>query len=409
MKKSIIFLFFSIIMVFSLQQMTFAETINEEKTPAEVAREVISREAMREAVKEAERKAAEAERKAEKEEAKEVIKEEAIKKYKRESRVQEENQDNEKENNKESEIRKIPSKLVKILPTEKNLEDITKRIIWRYVDKQSTQNEETNIETMTALLRDITRVYDPIINKYKISTIQIKVIKYDDKDELTNYWDKVSKNSIEKIFDNAYLVGSPNKNTDCMFNYTIDGAITICKTNEYIVQSVIFDKYQEHFEYNKLKTGATKLELNNNEITTRIVQEIIKNMGKNSNIKNNYNLHEILKSNNEIKEKNVGKNMENKKIVNESLGIEKDKKYGIQKFSCIKDEFGLVTISGQFNNNQIKKDKIMLEILFLDYNENIIFKNTVNLLDIDQYETKRFLGNVKIDKSFLTCIIKSDT
>ena len=117
MKKSIIFLFFSIIMVFSLQQMTFAETINEEKTPAEVAREGISREAMREAVKEAERKAADAERKAEKEEAKEAIKEEAIKKYKRESRVQEENQDNEKENNKESEIRKIPSKLVKILPT----------------------------------------------------------------------------------------------------------------------------------------------------------------------------------------------------------------------------------------------------------------------------------------------------
>ncbi len=89
-----------------------------------------------------------------------------------------------------------------------------------------------------------------------------------------------------------------------------------------------------------------------------------------------------------------------------SLGIEKDKNYGIQNFSCIKDEFGLVTISGQFNNNQIKKDKVVVEILFLNNEQNIILKNTANLLDIDEFETKRFLGNTKIDQSFLTCTIQ---
>ena len=85
---------------------------------------------------------------------------------------------------------------------------------------------------------------------------------------------------------------------------------------------------------------------------------------------------------------------------NRLLGIEKDKKYGIQNFSCIKDEFGLITISGQFNNNQIKKDKVVLEILFLDYEQNIIFKNTANLLEIDEFETKRFLGNTKMINHF---------
>ena len=98
--------------------------------------------------------------------------------------------------------------------------------------------------------------------------------------------------------------------------------------------------------------------------------------------------------------------MKQKQNENKPLGIEKDKKYGIQNFSCIKDEFGLITISGQFNNNQIKKDKIVLEILFLDYEKNVIFKNTANLLEIDEFETKRFLGNTKIDKPFLTCTIK---
>jgi hypothetical protein len=407
-------------MVFSLQQMTFAETINEEKTPAEVAREGISREAMREAVKEAERKAAEAERKAEKEEAKEAIKEEAIKKYKRESSVQEENQDNEKENNKESEIRKIPSKLVKILPTEKNLEDITKRIIWRYVDKQSTQNEETNIETMTALLRDITRVYDPIVNKYKVATIQIEIIKYEDNEKLRNYWINEKKSNLEFMFENAYLIGSITDNTKCFFNYTIDGAITICKTDQYVIQSVIFDKYQEHFKYTKSKTGTEKLELTQYEITAGITETILKKL-QSDDPNYDYELYKILESNREIKEREINDNekeqSENKqkekqqrandeKNKNKLLGIEKDRKYGIQNFSCIKDEFGLIKISGQFNNNQIKKDKVSFEIAFFDYEKNMVGKNTANLLEIDEYETKRFLGNLKIDKNFATCTIK---
>ena len=298
--------------------------------------------------------------------------------------------------NEEKEIRKIPSKLIKLLPTENKLEEITHRPIWEYVDKQSTLDEETGIETMTALLRDISRVYDPIINKYKISTIQIEIIKYDDKYELGYYWDEVSNSSIEKIFNNAYLVGSPDDDIDCMFNYSKEGAMTICKTDEYVVQSIIFDKYEEHFSYNKLKIGTEKLELNHNEMTTRIVEEILKNIKKHENLKNNYELHKILKSNIKIKE-NSG---------NKSPGLEKNKKYGIQNFSCIKDEFGLITISGQFNNNQIKKDKIILEILFLDYEQNIIFKNTANLLEINEFETKRFLGNTKIAKSFATCTIK---
>ena len=91
---------------------------------------------------------------------------------------------------------------------------------------------------------------------------------------------------------------------------------------------------------------------------------------------------------------------------NKQLGIEKDKKYGIQNFSCLKDEFGLITISGQYNNNQIKKDKVVMEILFLDYDNEVIFKNKANLLQIDKFETKRFLGNLKIDDKFSTCSIK---
>jgi len=371
MKKLTIFVIFSFLMIFSLQQMTFAETENEEQRKKDT--------------------------------------EKAVEKHKRKST--EKAVEEEEEVEKESEIRKIPSKLIKLLPTENKLEEITHRTIWKYVDKQSTLDEEIGIETVTALLRDISRVYDPIVNKYKVSTIQIEIIKYDDKYELAHYWDETSNSSIENIFNNAYLVGSPDEGTDCMFNYSKEGAMTICKTGEYVIQSIIFDKYEEHFRYSGLRTGTEKLELNQNEMTTRVAEEVLENIGKHKNLKNNYQLDKILKLNIKVKE-DSGKKIrdggnvtdENKK--SKSPGLEKNKKYGVQNFSCIKDEFGLITISGQFNNNQIKKDRIVLEILFLDYEQNIIFKNKASLLEVNEFETKRFLGNTKIDKQFATCTVK---
>jgi len=382
MKKIIIFTIFTVLMIFSIQQISYAEEPSEEKDRSEEVKE-------------------------------------AYKIFKRDLPVKNNTEIIEEE--KKKEVKKIPSKLKKILPTEEQLEKITLRTIWKFIDKQSNFDEEVGIETMTALLRDITRVYDPIVNKYRVATIQIEIIKYDDIYELEYYWDEISANNLEKIFDNGYLLGSPNEDIDCMFNHSEEGAMTLCKSNEYIIQSTIYDKYQEHFSYNKLKVGSEKLELTQDEMTTRIVDIILKNID--SSINEETQLYKMLESNREIKESELKEkqvmNKKNKEEVennnlkveqnrNKLLGIEKDKKYGIQKFSCIKDEFGLITISGQFNNNQIKKDKVVLDILFLDYEQNIIFKNSANLLDIDKFETKRFLGNTKIDESYSICTVKAN-
>ena len=382
MKKIIIFTIFTVLMIFSIQQISYAEEPSEEKDRSEEVKE-------------------------------------AYKIFKRDLPVKNNTEIIEEE--KKKEVKKIPSKLKKILPTEEQLEKITLRTIWKFIDKQSNFDEEVGIETMTALLRDITRVYDPIVNKYRVATIQIEIIKYDDIYELEYYWDEISVNSLEKIFDNGYLLGSPNEDIDCMFNHSEEGAMTLCKSNEYIIQSTIYDKYQEHFSYNKLKVGSEKLELTQDEMTTRIVDIILKNID--SSINEETQLYKMLESNREIKESELKEkqvmNKKNKEEVennnlkveqnrNKLLGIERDKKYGIQNFSCIKDEFGLITISGQFNNNQIKKDKVVLDILFLDYEQNIIFKNSANLLDIDKFETKRFLGNTKIDESYSICTVKAN-
>ena len=310
----------------------------------------------------------------------------------------------------EKEVKKKLGKLKKLLPTEEELDEITLGTVWRYVDKQSQKNEEENIEVIQGLVRDIGRVYDPVVNKFKVATIQIEIIKFEDFNNLKNYWFNEKNSSLANLYDNAYLVGKPNEHTECLFNYSNNGAITICKTDEFVIQSIIFDKYQEHYMYSKPQTGFKKLELNQDEMTTRIVEKILEKIQKNVEITSNGNLYKILESNREIKEREYNKeiNEQNKFLVekNKEFGIEKDKKYGIQNFSCLKDEFGLIMISGQYNNNQIKKDKVVMEILFLDYDNEVIFKNKANLLEINKFETKRFLGNLKIDENFSTCTIQ---
>ncbi len=307
------------------------------------------------------------------------------------------------------------------MPTEEELDEITLRTVWRYVDKQSEKNEEENIEVIQALVRDIGRVYDPVVNKFKVATIQIEIIKFEDFNKLENYWLNEKNSSLENLYENAYLVGKPNEYAECLFNYSNNGAITICKTDEFVIQSIIFDKYQEHYMYSKPQTGFKKLELNQDEMTTRIVDIILKKIQKNTETSSKYELYKILESNREIiqrdndkivkEREDIEKINEQTKLLeeknkNKQLGSEKDKKFGIQNFSCLKDEFGLITISGQYNNNQIKKDKVVMEILFLDYDNKVIYKNKANLLQIDKFETKRFLGNLKIDENFSTCTVQ---
>jgi len=336
---------------------------------------------------------------------------EAANSLKRENvETEEENSDKEIKNE-DNTVKKKLGKLKKFLPTEKDFDEITLRTVWRYVDKQSSQNEEYGVNKIQGLVRDVGRVYDPIVNKYKVATIQIEIIKYDNSVKLMDYWLQEKNSNLEKLWSNAYLIGTPNQNTECIFNYSDFGAMTICKTDEFVIQSIIFDKYQEHFDYGKPQTGIKKLTLNQNEITTRVVDHILKKIQINSELERDYELYKILESNADIIEKKQNKDSSSEKelTINKNKkqmhGFENDKKYGIEKFSCIKDEFGLITISGQYNNNQIKKDKVIMEIIFLDNNQNIILKNTANLLELEEYETKRFIGNLKMDKKFSTCTI----
>ena len=162
MKKIIIFSIFLIFSVFLMNQQTFAETEEEE-------------------------------------ERKELV-ENAANSLKRENTHSDTTVIDERSD--EKEVKKKLGKLKKFLPTEEDLDKITLRTVWRYVDKQSDKNEEFKIERIQALIRDIGRVYDPVVNKYKVATIQIEIIKFNDKEKIKNFW-MTDKNSD---LGNLYIV-----------------------------------------------------------------------------------------------------------------------------------------------------------------------------------------------------------
>ena len=285
------------------------------------------------------------------------------------------------------------SNLETYLPAEEELEEITYRPIWEYVDKNTNFDENSGvIDSVSVLLRDITRFYEPIHYKFKVPTIMIEITEYQDKIKLNQHWNESKNITIQEMVTKSYLKGSPNEFTDCFFNYSNEGAVTVCIFENIIVQSTISDKYSEHHIYN-----SEEIQLDEYEITTRITGDIIQAISDEKKIENEDELYKILQN----KKPNNEKNNEVK-----SSNIENADKFGVQKFSCIKDEFGLITISGQYNNDGIRKDKVSLVISFLDRKGTILGESIANLFDIKEFENKHFIGNTLANDMFYTCMIE---
>ena len=285
------------------------------------------------------------------------------------------------------------SNLEKYLPTEEEIREITPRPIWGYIDKNTDFDENSGvIDSVSVLLRDITRFYEPIHYKFKVPTVMIEITEYQDKIKLNQHWNESKNITIQEMVTKSYLKGSPNEFTDCFFNYSNEGAVTVCIFENIIVQSTISDKYSEHHIYN-----SEEIQLDEYEITTRITGDIIQAISDEKEIENEDELYKILQN----KKPNNEKNNEVK-----SSNIENADKFGVQKFSCIKDEFGLITISGQYNNDGIRKDKVSLVISFLDRKGTILGESIANLFDIKEFENKHFIGNTLANDMFYTCMIE---
>ena len=290
------------------------------------------------------------------------------------------------------------SSLEKYLLNDKEILNITKETKWRtFSTEYEFEEKEGVVDSVKVIFNDITRVYEPIFYKFKVPTLTMQIIEFNNKNDLDDYWN--SFENKDKVFESAYLSGNPNENSECLFNYTSKGALTSCIYENFIIHVIIFDQHNEHYNYD-----ISNLILDETEPTTRFMSEILKKIAHYNNDHIRSQLHHILQK--DIQE-NISQDSSNViQTVPKSIEPEKSAIQGVENFSCIRDDFGLVTISGQYHNDHLKRSQVELSISFLDAKGNIVGKTSTTFTDLQEFESKRFVGHSKWSEYFHSCQVE---
>ncbi|MBC8502608.1 MAG: hypothetical protein ISR81_07520 [Nitrosopumilus sp.] len=294
----------------------------------------------------------------------------------------------------------IQSSLEKFLLNDKEILKITKLTKWRLLSTEyEFEEKEGVVDSVKLIFTDITRVYEPTFYKFKVPSITIQISEFNNLNDLDNYWNSFGERSKKEIFDSSYMTGNPNENSQCLFNYNSKGAVTSCIYDNLIFQIIIFDQHGEHFDYD-----TSNLVLDETEPTSRFANEILKKISYYKNDYINSQLYHILENTNQ--NKNSDKSSNGVQTVPKSIEPEESAIRGVENFSCTRDDFGLVTISGQYYNDNTRRAQVDLIISFLD-NEGIeIAKSSITFSDLKEFESKRFVGHSKWNKNFHSCQIE---
>ena len=78
-------------------------------------------------------------------------------------------------------------------------------------------------------------------------------------------------------------------------------------------------------------------------------------------------------------------------------------RYGMSGLFCSRDDFGTITITGAYTNDEIPRNITDVDIVFVDWDENITGRTSISFADLGEFETKRFYGHVKWDGNFALC------
>ena len=292
------------------------------------------------------------------------------------------------------------SSLEKYLLNDKEIVDITKKTIWRnFSTEYEFEEKEGVVDSVKIIFNDITRVYEPIFYKFKVPTLVMQISEFNNQNDLVTYWNSFENRDKQEIFDSSYLSGKPNTNSECLFNYTSEGALTSCIYDNLIVHVMIFDKNNEHYNYK-----VNDLILDENEPTSRFTSEILKKISFYKNEFINSQLSSVMQK--EIQDRNLGDSVNGIKTALKSVEAEQSVIQGVNNFSCIRDDFGLVTISGQYQNDNKKRTQVDLIISFLDNKGSILGNTSTTLNDLKEFESKRFVGHSKWNENFYSCQIE---
>ena len=81
-------------------------------------------------------------------------------------------------------------------------------------------------------------------------------------------------------------------------------------------------------------------------------------------------------------------------------------KAGINYFTCKKNDFGIVSVAGEFVNGVGFMNDAKITISITDENENVIVTDSNNFHNIEKYDTRKFVAYVNTDENFHDCSVE---
>ncbi|MDE0525565.1 MAG: hypothetical protein OXI27_03055 [Thaumarchaeota archaeon] len=300
-----------------------------------------------------------------------------------------------------------------LLLTELEIDRITKVSKWRFVStEEGFDKTEGATDSVRVLMRDVSRVYDPVFNKYKIPTMSMSVTRLSEQAGAYDYWANYTNQAIQALFESAHMTGRVSDGIECIFGYSDEGAVTACAHNGLIIQVVIFDAYGEHYQYK-----TPNIEIDRTEPTTSIMDGIIRKIFSISG-SDAYSagmpvraLQEDSPVNDAGTPAGAGPDTDVTDAAKNATGDgqhlqtgpEASPRHGMTGLFCSRDDFGTITITGAYTNDNVPRNKTDVEIVFVDWNENIIGRTSISFTSLGEFETKRFYGHVKWDGNFALC------
>ena len=271
---------------------------------------------------------------------------------------------------------------------------------WEIIMTENMLND-TDMRSSKIILKDTTQFFDPIMNKLKLSSITVEVYQFDYEYEQEEFW--YMEEYDKTIFDIALKSGFSETTGSCFFENSKQGGMSGCSYDDIIIQATIFDPYTQHYRYKSAHYNQNDANLNK-EPTLKIVNKILEKINDSKNREYNSNLVDVLRdgqtSNNPISQVSASQMIDN------SIDPETALKAGINHFTCKKNDFGIVSIAGEFVNGVGFINNAKITIGITDQNENVITTDSNNFHNVEKYDTRKFVAYIKTDEKFYDCTVE---
>ncbi len=327
---------------------------------------------------------------------------------------------------KESKIIAPEEALEEFFPTQNEIAEISPKVpppIWEYlVTSDALRLVNMDFVSVQKILEDKTRLYDPIYGKYDVPFTMIQIYQFPSNEMAKEFieeqiWTKnvlvegtVSEDELAyndykyvRIFENSDMNGTSHTTGDCLYNLTQNSTDMMldethflqCVLNEKIIQIYVSEDYStvdESFSFELMDIILKKIN-NTSEIQT------VKNVLTLNNLAVPQSASSPAPSSPAPSSPAPSSQSPNHNTDPEISGTT----VGIHDFVCMKDDFGTITMNGNYVNGENSFEQVKINISIESYDGTILAYGSDYVFQVNPFEIRTIDGYVFVDKPFHKC------